>query len=1129
MDRGEIVAFPQDPLQVLVELLINGTWTDISQFVYTRDPITITGGRTNEGQRVDPSRCNLTLNNKDGRFSDRNPMSPYYGLIGRNTKIRVSVPSTSTYLDLPGNDGDHARTPDVAALDITGDLDVGVDITLDGWRGAGATELVGKYVQAGDQRSWRLLVQGGKLLLGWSTNGTLAGFLQRTSTAAADVPASRRLAVRATLDVDNGASGHTVTFYTAPTIAGPWTQLGDPVVTAGTTSIHSGTGPLDVGDISGNVNSLIPRGRVHAAEVRSGIGGTVVANPDFTAQPAGTTMFTDGAGRSWTVEGGCEITDQDRRFVGEVSAWPPRWDVSGKDVWTPIEAAGVLRRIQQGNKPLDSTMARGIPPLGPLAYWPMEEGPDAVQAYSPIAGVAPLKLEGVDWAQADTLASSLPLPVLTNPPGVKMIMSGSVPAPSGTITGWNVRWVYRLDSIPAQRWTFMRILGTGTVREWRISSGAPGTEVIGKDADGTVIVNNLIGTGSDLFNQWVGVSFKLTQNGGNVDWRIDWQDVGGDAGGFGSSYAGTIGRPSGVASPAGGFATELDGMAIGHISVWPTSTVTAYEGAITAYDGDTTANRLTRLNTEESRLDLYVIDGDPDIDSERMGPQRPAALRELLQECADADGGILFEDRAHPALVYRDRTSLYNQLPALTLRYSTSNEVAEPLEPVEDDQRLRNDVTVTRQGGSSGRVVIEEGPLSVLPPEDGGVGIYDETVTLNLEQDSQAVQIAGWRAHLGTWNGARYPSIHVQLHSAPHLIPDVLPLRIGDMGVITGLPAWLPPEDVQFLIEGYTEVLDQYTWDIKFNTSPAGPWRVLELDSAEEARLDTAGSQLSGAVTSTATSLPVLTTEGPVWVDSAAYPSDFPFDLVVGGERVTATACTPGAQDAFGRTVASGWGTADIGGAWTTSGGSASDYAAGSGYGSHTQSTVNVQRRSVLASPGVDFDIYVDITTSATATGGSLAGGPISRSPDVSNFFHARLEFTTANAIILTLRKRIAGSETELDTYTAAFTHTPGTFVRVRFQGTGTALKAKVWLASKGEPGVWQVEATDSDLTAAGSIGVRSFAFPGNTNVSPQVRFDTFRLANPQLMTVTRSVNGITKTHAAGTSVELADPVYIPL
>src|SRR6266498_179506 len=46
----------------------------------------------------------------------------------------------------------------------------------------------------------------------------------------------------------------------------------------------------------------------------------------------------------------------DVRFSGEISEWPGRWDLTGTDIYVPIEASGVLRRLTQGTSPLKSTL-----------------------------------------------------------------------------------------------------------------------------------------------------------------------------------------------------------------------------------------------------------------------------------------------------------------------------------------------------------------------------------------------------------------------------------------------------------------------------------------------------------------------------------------------------------------------------------------------------------------------------------------------------------------------------------------------------------------------------------------------------------------------------------------------------
>jgi hypothetical protein len=79
-----------------VEINLGGVWTDITEYVYSRDPIVIHRGRSSEASQADPSQCTLTLDNRDGRFSPRNPTGPYFGALQRNTPLRVSTTDGGT-------------------------------------------------------------------------------------------------------------------------------------------------------------------------------------------------------------------------------------------------------------------------------------------------------------------------------------------------------------------------------------------------------------------------------------------------------------------------------------------------------------------------------------------------------------------------------------------------------------------------------------------------------------------------------------------------------------------------------------------------------------------------------------------------------------------------------------------------------------------------------------------------------------------------------------------------------------------------------------------------------------------------------------------------------------------------
>jgi hypothetical protein len=328
-------------------------------------------------------------------------------------------------------------------------------------------------------------------------------------------------------------------------------------------------------------------------------------------------------------------------------------------------------------------------------------------------------------------------------------------------------------------------------------------------------------------------------------------------------------------------------------------------------------------------------------------------------------------------------------------------------------------------------------------------------------------------------------------------------------------------------IRGYTEVLDQFEWSLTLNCAPAGPWTVGVLDDPVPTRADTAGTVLAAAVSPTSTGLPVTTTVGPRWVTTTAYPAEFPFDATVGGEQVTVNAITGVAEDAFARALSSSWGTADSGQAWTTNGGSASDYAVASGTGRHVMSTVNVFRHTTVPVTTPDVDLRVDFLLSAVPVGDSAYVFPMLRYADTTHFYFARVQIAPGGAMTLTLRKR-NGAETQLGSaYITGFTYTASAWYTVRIAMAGSTLNGKVWLRGSPEPD-WQLSTTDTDLTAAASVGVRTLLGATASNAPITTEFDNL-YADPQQMTVVRSVNGIVKSQPAGADVRLARPAFVAL
>lgn len=337
-----------------------------------------------------------------------------------------------------------------------------------------------------------------------------------------------------------------------------------------------------------------------------------------------------------------------------------------------------------------------------------------------------------------------------------------------------------------------------------------------------------------------------------------------------------------------------------------------------------------------------------------------------------------------------------------------------------------------------------------------------------------------------------------------------------------------PPTDTVLYVD------EVKLWEAAATAASAGPDR--------PNRLDTTGSRLVSAITDTATSVVVHTAPDGVfdrapWIVSTGpatapnlLPAHFPLDVRLGGETVRVTACEPGVWDDFDRTVSNDWGTADSGQTWTTAGGSASDYSVAPSSGRIAHNSRNVFRIVTAPAPGPDVDLRHSWEISATPAGDSIYMMTVARYTTDSSCWFARVQITTASAMVLSLRKRTASAETQLVSRTLPGTFAAGAVYWTRLATAGTTLMAKVWPDGTAEPHDWHAIATDTEITAAGSVGVRTLLGSSNSNTLPVTMYiDTFEMRSPQRMTVTRGVNGVTKAQDAGTAVSLAQPAPVAL
>lgn len=255
-----------------------------------------------EGMGVPPVRSgDVAFAQRDGvvQFGD------YYE--PRQITLQVLVqnddcPGCSSAAEVPGGlvlNGTfpgRAYTPDSAGLQITGDLDVIVHMAMDDWTPSIGVAPVSQWLTAsGAQRGWTTrLNTTGTLQLYWSPDGAVT--LNAVSTVPVAAVDGEPLWVRYTIDIDNGAAGRTIRFYTS-TDGVSWAQLGAAVTQAGVTSIFNSTADVIVGSYNDGGSEQMA-GQVFSVQIRNG--GVLVASPNFD-QPQYTGAFVDEQGNLWTV------------------------------------------------------------------------------------------------------------------------------------------------------------------------------------------------------------------------------------------------------------------------------------------------------------------------------------------------------------------------------------------------------------------------------------------------------------------------------------------------------------------------------------------------------------------------------------------------------------------------------------------------------------------------------------------------------------------------------------------------------------------------------------------------------------------------------------------------------------
>lgn len=793
------------------------------------------------------------------------------------------------------------------------------------------------------------------------------------------------------------------------------------------------------------------------------------------------------------------------RFVGEVVSWPTTWDISGNDVWIPVEAAGQLRRLQQGTQTLGSAMYRAYAlaesaTLNPVAYWPCEDGASATSFASGLKGNPAMSFTGAPTlASSTSFVCSLPLPVLN-----ASTWSGQVPT-GGTWTDNVCRFLMQVPAGGETDGTVIASMSTlGTVKRVDlIYRTAGGLQLKGYDGLG----NTLFDSGAVIFTvngQLMRASFELKTSGSDVAWGMGTLTVGASAAlvSGGTLTGASVGAVTAVTvNPGGG----LTGTAVGHISVQPLSdTLFDLANQLNAWNNESPTNRFTRLCSEQGVNAIsfvppgYAMGGN----GVTMGYQSSDTLANLLQQVADTDAGVIYEGADQLALIRRSRLTysnqgtVYNPQRGLTLDYA-QHQLSGPLDPVDDDAYTRNDITVTAISGSFSQAALTAGPLSTQAPPNG---VNDVATTYSLSAGSLATSLADhahWRLHLGTVDEPRYPQIklnlrHPQFTGNVDLLNQALVMDIGDLVVIDNPKAGqVAPDPIRQILQGYSETLGVFEHDMVLNCSPEAPYRVGMVADAVLGHADTDGSTLNAAL-------------GPALNANPFFA----------GGSLSEWSAVAGSIAAVGTA------------------GSANPLPAGGPVGYGVLLTPDGSLSNCALSGGSTAGFYIPV-----AAGGAYLVSALVYSPGGYANVEIGFDFYDANQGYITTSSAV--SSVAAATWTAlSTTQTAGgtaAFMRPRIGEKSSPTAANTLYVACVVPwqGAVSVASTNTLLplwtTAAG-------AFPFDIAVSPQgsggERMTVVTIsggASPQSFTVARGVNGVATTLPAGRDVRLWQPSVVSL
>lgn len=893
---------------IRARLYLAGQWRDVSSDVRYEQGVNFRHGYGAEDELAPPATCRLTLDNRSGDYTEHNPLGPYYPSLGRSTPLELAIrtvkdTATTTAASSWGTTDTHPQ----GAWDVLSWTNAG-GVASDFNKAAGkATHLISA---ANDGRySW------------------LADYSQRLSDFAVtlSLPFTNVTGGSVGVDLLMRGTGAIVACYGARVMIETDESVTIDIVDLNGTSL-SLFGPETVEGLThSSSQALRIRMQSEGNTIRAKVWASGGTEPfdwpvNYTDQglDATTSSLLDQpgfVGIHSIVSGGNtnvpvtfsydDIEVLSPEFAGEVAAWPSNRDTTGNERTISITAADVTRRLNEA--PTDSALRRYLlnsPYVGyvPWVYWPLEEGgaadPGTIQ---PAAGsgtvgfVLPSSgstVPTLTWAADKSLPGGLQGPSVSG--GGSLIFWLSPVTEAFT---WSASWAWKQSYSDGG---FCMLTTESSHIQLAFSRAASSLTLnINQSIDGAAAATVMSYDFADKndVEEWHFISLEAFQTGADYALFLHVDGIQVD------SHTQSPGTLDGLRRVQ--LFSVIDAAQetyFQHLVVYsspaPFSSIPPPEifaAPFAGHAGETALVRADRLCDEEGIEFDWIgsgVGGAPDT-TEPMGAQRPGTFLPLIQACAKVDNGMLHTQRTTGGFQFRTLETMYARDPWVTLSL-TAGHFSPPWSGTADDQALINDMTVTREEGGSYRHQLDDGSrMSVTSPANGGAGRKAGTADVNTETDFQLIAQAQWRVHLGTADENRFSALKLQLErevfrsgAGLTLARKLRDLSVGDAITLTGLQSEFLYDDLKQVVFGISKRLDQLSYDMTLVCRPGSRYQTGEIDSGW--RLGSSDTTLNEDLDASETGVDVaIASGGALWT-----AADQPFDIMIGGERMTVTNVT---------------------------------------------------------------------------------------------------------------------------------------------------------------------------------------------------------------------------------------------